>query len=460
MLPKPSILIKGDNDEQEKEKVVETVVTKLKRRKEVLHQDRENKKQLLAKQKERGNKIMPEFSELDIHKYVEHHEVEQIVPVPASETVPTFEEYAESLDDDLKRETKVRVRKLVSTLGKKSGLSMGKIGGMLLQAGFKGGSNVKSSAQRMLIFEQMMKVKKKKQEMIKRTNKIVVPLVYISMPSGLTFLHPLSRPLLQKKIVEEQQKRQEAIKPNNTKRRMSLLPTSGTALSNELTKVRLSAKLNPSKQGPKFPKIKLVPSNESIESSDEHDSEDDVEDLDKDVFDSKKLNIKYSRDRMKKAKAAKRAEEKKNMGQIYNLLKKYCRMQSIFKAFGGPTKKRRRSSIAGLPLSNRRKKKMDQISDISENEVATQDTYVDVGKLKKFAFLEAKEKPKTTNSEQMKSLFNNYPMELFCENLERSLKDFVVRREIVTSDYNGKTLVSITFTKKSVFTSNKFPFDQ
>jgi hypothetical protein len=412
-------------------------MVKLRKRKEIVQQNRNKKKQLIAQRKQSGliaqrkqsgDKIMPEFSELDVKKYVKDHEVPQIIAVPKNETVPTLEEYAENLEAGLKREARLKDKTMASRTAKKSAINYGKFGIAFSFTGLKAGTDVKSlnnktSAQRMIMIETLMKARKKKQKVPERTNKIVVPLVYISTPSGLTFLHPVSTPLLKKKNVEE--------------RHLAYI----------------------GQTGPKFPKIKLVPSNE-MESPDEQDSEEDAEDIDKGEFNSKKLNIKYSTERMRKVKAAIRAEERRNKSHIYDLLKKYCRMQSVFKAFSGPQKKRHKSSVAGLPFGTSIKKKKKKTPKISENIEPECNAFVNVGKLKKFAFLEANEKAKTPSSEQLKSLFNNYPMDLFCENLERALKDFVVRREIVISDYNGKTLVSLTFTKKSVFTSSKYSVHQ
>ncbi|XP_045211506.2 uncharacterized protein LOC123563010 [Mercenaria mercenaria] len=468
----------GDPEEPIRRDVFESTEIKLKKRKEIIQEMRKEKKLQIAQLEKPIPEIMPEFSELDVKKYVKDHKIINVTRVPESDNVPTLEEYANYLHAELKRELKSKMIKQnvkqsvkQSVIFKQGDAFMGKVGTRLPQLGLKITSKrtATTPAQRMILMKKMLKGKKKPKA--KRVHKIVVPLVYLSLPSGKTFLHPISRQLMQIKMAEEEEKRREESLTKETNRRRSLLPSAGTALFNELQKIRQASKTSTSGgrdvhvMSPKFPKVKLVPLDATIESSDDEDDE--YDDLEQNIFDSKTLNIIYSRDKIRKAKAAERAAEIKNKSKFLDALKKYCRIKSVLKALGGPAKKPRQKSPAGLRTKKSKTEKTNAINIVLRSQIAgvqsdqyETNQYADVGKLRKFAFLEAKEKTYIQSSQQMKSLFENYPMELFCENLERALNEFVVRKEMIVSDYNGKTLVSITFTKKSVFTTSKFSNNQ
>ena len=87
----------------------------------------------------------------------------------------------------------------------------------------------------------------------------------------------------------------------------------------------------------------------------------------------------------------------------------------------------------------------------------TQEPTMTVGKLKWFPFLNPMRQLYQPCNEIEDPIFENYPMDTFRENLERALDKFVVRREVVVSDYTAKASVSFTFTKKYVFSKVRPP---
>lgn len=423
---------------------------------------RDERKRELSKVKPKETQIVPEFSELDVSKYVKEEKLRTDIGLSESDRMPTFEEYAEMLEDRLKREARMRaktaIKLLFSTLKEES---LGDKKEKKTSVPAHGLLKLSNPGIKNQLLKKYQTVEKKK-TIPRRKNRIVVPLVYISTASGMTYLHPVSRKLLLAKRVEEEKERAKEAKKLFL-RRTSLLPTAPTALVNELQKVRQSSTTcsNQSdgneRSGPRFPKIKLIQS--EIESPDDTDDSEDDTDLDQSIFDAKKLNVRYSTDRMRQAKARRRAEERKEEPHFKVILKKFFKMQAVLSVFSKTPKKQRRSSVAGVtPFKSKKYKKAAQnkLGTCADKDSVEVDQFVDVGKLKWFSFLEAKDKEKLKSAEQIGPFFDNYPMELFRENLERALKEFVVRREIIVSDYNNKSLVSITFTKKSVFTTSKF----
>ena len=76
-----------------------------------------------------------------------------------------------------------------------------------------------------------------------------------------------------------------------------------------------------------------------------------------------------------------------------------------------------------------------------------------VGKLKRFKFLDVKsQKPKQIRLDEIQRAdFSAHKIDDFEKELEKSLKDFVVRREIVASDLNARCATSITFSRRQSF---------
>ena len=171
-------------------------------------------------------------------------------------------------------------------------------------------------------------------------------------------------------------------------------------------------------------------STESSSSSEESDFEDTV-------FDSTKLNRKYSLEKVK----GKNYRRKKPA--FYEILKKYYRTQRVLDLFTGkspsPDKKVKRKSI---------------FQRLMEQNIANEPREAMIlGKMKKFRFLTVKPKGKAVEEEHAD--FTAVNRNVFLEKLKQSLDDFVVRREHVVSDYKGKTSTTLTFTRKGVFTKHK-----
>ena len=80
-----------------------------------------------------------------------------------------------------------------------------------------------------------------------------------------------------------------------------------------------------------------------------------------------------------------------------------------------------------------------------------------IGKLKNFNFLDRQPpKNKQVRLDKIATVdFSTPSLEVFHEQLKRSLKDFVVRREIVASDLNARCATSITFSRKQSFRPKK-----
>ena len=82
----------------------------------------------------------------------------------------------------------------------------------------------------------------------------------------------------------------------------------------------------------------------------------------------------------------------------------------------------------------------------------------EIGKLKSFRFLEKEPKTRRVSFDKIhKADFSSPSVDDFHAQLEKSLKDFVVRREIVVSDLNARCATSITFTKRNTFKPRKQP---
>lgn len=265
----------------------------------------------------------------------------------------------------------------------------------------------------------------------RKLRKLQIPLVYISTVSGITYLHPVSRSLLQEKRKAQQLAAVAEMEKTITKRTL-LIPTSAD---------KKQKALSPQSS----PKCSLT----VIESPDE-DAESESDGLDDSPFNTKKLNIQYSLEKIRVARV-KRNKEKKDEANFFEVLKKYYRMQSVLKAFSKKGKKAR-GGFAVMPRKRFGAKAMQVLKKKSEP--------ITLGKLKWFKFLDAKKTSSALAKESStmtlkKPFFETNQVHLFRENLERALDEFVVRKEVVISDHSAKASVSITFTKKSVFSKSK-----
>ncbi|XP_060082237.1 uncharacterized protein LOC132561567 [Ylistrum balloti] len=155
------------------------------------------------------------------------------------------------------------------------------------------------------------------------------------------------------------------------------------------------------------------------------DDQDDTTDF-QNLFDSRKLNTKYSFERLR----GKNYHKKKPA--FFGVLKKYYKMQKVADAFSG--RKSQRKSVFQR-LLNKDKQKQASDTDI-------------IGKLKPYNFLYHRER---TRTEVDPCDFSSLSMDIFRANLVKALDDFVVRKERVVSNIGGKSSTHITFTKQSIF---------
>ncbi|XP_062619006.1 uncharacterized protein LOC134280573 [Saccostrea cucullata] len=172
-------------------------------------------------------------------------------------------------------------------------------------------------------------------------------------------------------------------------------------------------------------KASLAPSYIESDSSDEDDTTIST------CFDTNKLNFRYSFEKLKCPKGG-----KKKKPAFYEILRKYYRVQKTLDALTRPkdSKGKGRKSIFERILQKQTIKK-------------TEPEFV-IGKMKKFSFLNYKKKP-TVGAEVPN--FSTVSMVEFEERLFKALDDFIVRKEHVVSNLNGKSVTALTFTKKSAF---------
>lgn len=166
----------------------------------------------------------------------------------------------------------------------------------------------------------------------------------------------------------------------------------------------------------------------SYTESDTSEEEDDT--TESSCFDTKKLNFRYSFEKLKSAK-----NPKKKRPAFYDVLKKYYRVQKTLDALTKPkgSKGKGRKSIFERILQ--------------KHPIKTEADIV-IGKMKKFPFLQYKKKHIFPTE---MANFATVSMAEFEERLYQALNDFIVRKEHVVSNINGKSVTTITFTKKSTF---------
>ena len=154
--------------------------------------------------------------------------------------------------------------------------------------------------------------------------------------------------------------------------------------------------------------------------------------------------LPFSIERLRK----KRKKAKKRPAFV-EILKKYYRAQAALQAF-------RKTSIGSEMRATKERARKFSISKYlkkPKEEPRHSTPPMVIGKLKNFKFLDIKsQKPKQVRLDQIqKADFSTYDIEEFEKELEKSLKDFVVRREIVASDLNNRCATSLTFTRRQSF---------
>ncbi|XP_021339715.1 uncharacterized protein LOC110440926, partial [Mizuhopecten yessoensis] len=145
------------------------------------------------------------------------------------------------------------------------------------------------------------------------------------------------------------------------------------------------------------------------------------------LFDSRKLNTKYSFERLR----GKNYHKKKPA--FFGVLKKYYKMQKVADAFASPKSKR--------------KSVFQRLLDKDKTNANVPDTEI-IGTLKTYNFLYHRRR---TRTEVEECDFSSLSMDEFRTNLIRALDDFVVRKERVVSNIGAKSTTHITFTKQSIF---------
>lgn len=149
------------------------------------------------------------------------------------------------------------------------------------------------------------------------------------------------------------------------------------------------------------------------------------------MFDTKKLNLKYSFERLVK-------EKTKRKPSFYDALKKYYKIHKVVnKCQETPVNKDGRNPLNLETEEGEEEEERDEKGDT-----------IPFGKLKKFAFLD--HNPQKGYEEENISFATN-SMDGFTTKVLKSLDDFVVRKEQVVSDFYSKISISITFTRKSAF---------
>ncbi|KAL4240722.1 hypothetical protein ACF0H5_001510 [Mactra antiquata] len=440
---------------------IENTQAKLKKRKEEVKSNREIRRNIPKIQPPKDT-ILRDLSELDVKKYVKEDEMNVKIAKVNDENAPNLQGYIKMLEPEDRSEVRQRLRQKLCKVGKETLLfKMSKKRPVIQKLiGNALGSHVEETGKQSIwkMPEPLRKSFMKNLFMNEDNKKLFspveakhdIPPIYITTPLGITYLHPVSQQSRKKSTTLKLDNRKETT--TSVKRRASLVPSDRTPLERELHRKRHSvvATMLTEEDDKLFPKAKPIV--DGVESPDLSDT--DEEDYYDDAYGFKtdKLNVRYSIERIKQIKKERSKNEPKKdskQTEIYNILKKYFRMQSVLRAFCKPQKKRRGSILT------RRNPNLKCF--LPEKQVnPTREETITIGKLKKFSFLDVINKPAPRDISVSISPFDNYPMELFKENMERALNEFVVRKEMVMSDYNGRTSASITFTKKEVFTKSKY----
>lgn len=402
--------------------------------------------------------ILPEFSELDVKKYLSASEVH--VSQEEVESVPDLAEYIAIMKKQEKQDSKyktrfrlryIQLRNKYSTVDPKCERFADTVGGITDSQACRihcyskldvAWSFLSVRSKRTFLASKlhaaggkvvMPTIKQKPKRFRREQRKLQIPLIYVTTVNGFQFLHPISQQILQAR----REKEKASAKKISGLKRTLLVPKVPTLK-------RQKSRSSPLPE--KRPHVSNTKIKDTEESPDE-DSESESDGLDDCPFNTKKLNIRYSLERLGKVTAKAKTERKKPKAEpdFMAILRKYYRMQSVLKAFGKGKSGGEKVGISGL-----QKKRQERSKDIKKQQAS-----MTVGKLKWFKFLDTKKPAAEPQVSFDKLMFSSYPLRLFRENLERALDEFVVRKELIISDHTGKASVSVTFTKKTVFTKPK-----
>ena len=477
----------GDVKKQE----FETYEEMIQNRKHVLAYIRAHQRKELDKRKLPKKSILPELSELDVKKYLSDTEVKE--DQQKDYKVPELEEYIKMLNEHERIEIlqslpeKPKFKKVVKKyrpINLEDERFGDEVGGVTDSISCKlhcydqdtSWRNLTDRTKRNFLIEKLkaaggnvtVKPKKKVKKEPKAERKLIIPLVYVTTISGITYLHPVSKLVVQKQWQERAAAMSGRIiqKLEEEKKKQSRTPSP----AKDVKEVKEQCEENGTGK-PMFPKaVPLVKGRESPDVV----SDEESDEVDDSAFDTTRLNKDYSIEKIKKILREQRAKER--TGKFNQVLQKYFRMQSVLKAFAPKPKRSRRLSVSPSKYSGysayhiaRPKKKVTKFNlprlaqNKEEKEKGEKGEKVaekmTVGKLKHFRFLDARQKTMPVGEAIPEERYDAFPMEDFRLNTERALEEFVVRREIIVSDSSTKKSVSITFTKKSVFTKSKFSCD-
>ncbi|ESO84175.1 hypothetical protein LOTGIDRAFT_229644 [Lottia gigantea] len=185
-------------------------------------------------------------------------------------------------------------------------------------------------------------------------------------------------------------------------------------------------------------------SDSDVESLDSpvYDEEDDFEDT---VFDSNKLNRKYS---IEKIKAMKSKKEKKP--PVLNILKKFCRVNKMMTNLGPKPSKTPRKSVADANKAKQSAKAFGMFRRLNKKGLPEVKPKTEIGKMKHFEFLKHKDY-ELKIPDVVKPDFKTSSIENFKDNLLQAMDYFVIRKEMITSSHNYETVTTITFTRPEAY---------
>ncbi|KAL3877506.1 hypothetical protein ACJMK2_035205 [Sinanodonta woodiana] len=156
------------------------------------------------------------------------------------------------------------------------------------------------------------------------------------------------------------------------------------------------------------------------------------------TFDVGKLNFSYSIEQLQRKRKVKRQ-------RAVNSWKTYCRIKRIIAAFTHGQKEER-YKVKSQSKRNKSKNE-DRLGRSRQMSTVT-------GHLRWFPFLSKADATRMT-PDLLPSFQKVYSKDFLQQIVLKAMESFVVRKEIVVSDYNGETCMSITFTKPSVFKKYK-----
>ena len=444
---------------------IEPTADRLRRRREVVAEERAARRKFKEEQNKAERKhITRDFSKLKLGKYLNEGEM-NASSKDVKEYVPELEEFIALMKqqekEDVRHKTRLKIRVLqlkkkfskVDPVNERFSDSVGGITdsqpcrlhcydkidigfhfmsytskrNFLVKKLFDSGGNVIISSQKL----------SSKPKRVLKPRRLQTPLIYITTVTGLTYLHPVSKEMAEVK-------RQECEKAKSTKQHS---PQRKPLLVRNLSRAhkahpKVASSTADKQRGDQ--KVAHPAHSSCIESSDSFtDSESDS--LEDSPFNTKKLNIRYSLERIRMTKATRDHVKKTMETDVVNVLKTFYRVQSVLWAFS-KGKRGIRPPMEGLTHRTLRKSVAEMVEEPGQSPA--------IGKMKWFPFLETRARPGSSESAD-EPVTEAYPLQLFREHLERALDEFVVRKELVVSDHRAKASVSITFTRKTVFRQHK-----